>query len=91
MSREDLEQAVFDLYYWQYGGGTNFRSDLYSLFCKAASDNLRKLAVAFPLEYAAWLEWRTSMSEKTFFRSYGIQQAAALPDDDHPTHTEGEL
>ncbi len=74
MPKRTLNDAVKELWYWQYGTApTNFTSSLFSLMQKADIVNLAALAGAFPMEYEALLAWMRSKDTTKFFKSYGIK------------------
>jgi len=70
--REEVKQAVLDLYLWQYGGSSSFKSQLFSLMGKADTNNQSKLSEGFPVEVRVYKEWYSSESSKAFFDRYPI-------------------
>jgi len=66
------EQAVKELFYWQYGReGSWFTARLFELASKADSTNLQRLMRGFPNEIAALEAWRKTPDAKEFFLRYG--------------------
>lgn len=73
-SDPEFLKAVERLYYWQYGDPSSFYSMLYTLFQKADIDNKRKLALCFPYELMAYLNWCNSPTQDEFFKKYGFNR-----------------
>lgn len=51
------EEAVKEVYYWQYENNGSFYNMLLFLFQKADGYNQHKLGVAYPSLYLAYLDW----------------------------------
>jgi hypothetical protein len=70
LARKELHHAIKELYFWQYGDGTNFNSLLYNLFRKADIGNFSKLSKGFPEFAVAYLLWYNSNDSEQFFKHY---------------------
>lgn len=69
---KDIKHAIAELYYWQYGGGTNFTSMLFTLLQKADVTNRWKLEQVFLAEVTAWKMWCAAPSQTEFFNKWGL-------------------
>lgn len=73
MAATKIEEAIKELYYWQYGTNpTNFTSRLFDLMTKADIQNRCLLAIAFPFESKALELWHAAKSEEVFFKEWGM-------------------
>lgn len=70
--KDSLNKAVFELYYWQVGDGTNFHAMLFDLIQKADMQNLVRLQKAFPAEVQAWKMWLAATDIAGFFEAHGV-------------------
>jgi len=85
MINDEYLEAVRRLHFWQYGNNpTNFTSMLYSMFQKADVRNIARLARAFPVEAAVYLEWYEAPSENEFFKRYNLKPFSKLYDQEPP-------
>lgn len=72
MSR--LEDAIQKLYQWQYGvrDPNDFTFQLFTLLQMASSQELEKLATAYPDEAKAFRLWNQASDPVAFFESHGV-------------------
>lgn len=69
----DLDKAVKELFYWQFGNNpTNFTARLFDLMTKADLENAARLAKAFPVEAQAYLLWYHAPDANAFFKSWDL-------------------
>ena len=73
MPKDSLEEAVKELYFWQFGTNpTNFTAQLYSLFQKADMSNKARLSAVFPFEAEALKRWEIAKDQNEFFALWGL-------------------
>lgn len=73
MMARSLEEAVIELYYWQYATNpTNFTSKLFELMQKADGENFKRLCAAFPEESNALILWMEAPDQNEFFKEWGL-------------------
>lgn len=67
------EEAVRELYFWQYSNTGCFHNMLFDLMQKADIKNYVKLCTAFPHECHAFTEWMASSDNgNDLFREHGL-------------------
>lgn len=65
--------AVRELYFWQYSNTGCFHNMLFSLMQKADTDNYAKLEIAFPEEAEAYYQWcKSDDYGNELFRQHGL-------------------
>ena len=70
-----LEQAIAEVYYWQYSNTDSFFSILIHLFRKADRTNSAKLSTVYPEIAAAIKMWEKSGDNgDDLFREYGLMK-----------------
>ena len=72
VTREDLERAAHELYYWQHVGAMNFTSRLFNLIHKADPENRKRLTKCFPVEVAIWESWYSSSHPEEFYKLWKV-------------------
>ncbi len=71
--KDELKEAVFAVYVWQYKDGDNFSAILCGLIQKSDPVNKAKLKTCFPYHVEALRLWEASKDGGSeFFAEYGI-------------------
>ena len=69
----NLENAVRELYFWQYSNTGCFHNILFDLMQKADTNNYAKLKIAFPEEAEAYYLWcKAGNYGNDLFKQYGL-------------------
>ena len=73
MACKTSQDAVQNLYYAiRDPDATNFSTLLYRLIGKSDAENRSRIALAFPIEYAAYVAWKAAPNDAEFFRQHGL-------------------
>lgn len=67
-----FHEAVQKLYEWQHCNGTSFSCAVLELCAKADVENARRIHLAWPHLYAAWMAWHHHPNSDDFFREHGF-------------------
>jgi hypothetical protein len=68
-----MEEAIKELFYWQYNYTGSFTQRLFDLFQKADPVNVGRLSMGFPHDYEAWRAWSRAEDTEQFFRDRGFE------------------
>jgi len=66
------QEAAQELFYWQFGDGSNYLSMLFTLRGKADLVNKARLELAYPVEMEIYQEWYDAASPEEFYREYDL-------------------
>lgn len=67
------EEAVKELWAWQYSNTSCFHNMFFSLIQKADWHNRERLAQAFPMEVKVYTEWCDAPTHTAFFEINGFK------------------
>ena len=69
------EQAVRELYFWQYSNTGCFHNMLFDLMAKADANNFARLVPSFPNECMAYIDWSgAGDGGNELFRKHGLMK-----------------
>ena len=69
------EEAVREVYFWQYSNSGCFHNQFFDLFCKADHINRAKLSLGFPEEASAFAAWNLAADfGDELFREHGLMK-----------------
>lgn len=69
---EKFKEAVQKLYEWQHCHLDSFSAKVFELCHKADAENARRIHLAWPHLYAAWMAWHHHPNSDDFFREHGF-------------------
>lgn len=76
INKEDLYEAIQQLYLWQHGSHdsftTRFTNMIFLMFQKADSFNILKMARGFPEHFIAYKLWYESETQREFFKYWNM-------------------
>jgi len=70
-----IDEAVEQVYYWQYSNTGSFFNQLITLFQKADGNNIKKLNSAYPEIFLAIEMWKVAGDNgDDLFRDFGLME-----------------